>query len=62
MNNVDQKRKYFSLCPSVDEFNYIHMMYEHYRLKLINEGFKPPSLSRYLINIIISSDEDILHG
>ena len=64
--NTAKKRQYFSLCPSMDEVKYIYMMYENYRLKMVSEGNKPLSLSRYLINIIMNdirdADEGISHG
>ena len=61
-----EKRQYISLCPSIDEVKYIRMMYENHRSKMISEGNKPPSLSRHLINIIMSdigdADGGISHG
>ncbi len=48
------KRQYFTLCPHMDETKYIYLEYENHRRQMVIEGSKPPSLSRYLIDIILS--------
>tara|TARA_Y100000592_G_scaffold88905_1_gene145364 strand:+ start:47 stop:247 length:201 start_codon:yes stop_codon:yes gene_type:complete len=51
--NTATKRQYFTLCPALEETKYIYLEYEDYRRRMVVSGNKPPSLSRYLINIIL---------
>ena len=45
--NTAKKRQYFSLCPSMDETKYIYLEYESYRKRMVSDGVRPSSLSRY---------------
>ena len=60
--NTAKKRQYFSLCPSMDETKYIYLEYEDYRKRMVSDGIKPSSLSRYLINIILQHYRDANEG
>ena len=60
--NTATKRQYLTLCPQHEETRSIQVQYEDYRKKMVNEGIKPPSLSRYLINIILNHCRDINDG
>jgi len=51
--NTANKRQYFTLCPHMEETKYIYLEYEDYRKRMVTDGHKPASMSRYLTDIII---------
>ena len=52
------RNRYITVCPSVEETNYIYLEYEDDRRRRVLRGQKPLSLSRFLISRILESLSD----
>jgi len=58
MKEQTARNRYITVCPSVEETNYIYLEYEDDRRRRVLEGQKPLSLSRFLISRILESLSD----
>ena len=53
--NSETNKKFFTICPSIDETSYIALEYEADRQKQILNGERPKSMSRFLTDLILES-------
>jgi len=54
----NQKNRYITVCPSLEETEYIYFEYEEDRRRRLVEGKRPLSMSRFLVECILGSLSD----